>query len=117
MGRDLMKYFRDDVFETEGAIFGEGWKELTPEYQKRKVEKYPGRGILERTGEMRKGYRLFTSTQMAIIRNIKDYAKIHQDGKGNMPKRTLVKVDRMKKDQIGEMFKKHIQERVAQALS
>src|SRR5512132_1125407 len=46
----------DKNFSSQGSELGEPWQALSPKYAAWKAKRYPGKGILERTGEMRKSF-------------------------------------------------------------
>lgn len=80
-------------FETEGAFGGGRWAPLSPAYAVRKRLAYPGRKILEATGEMRRAAssprRSVTPTSLTLT--IDDpKLEYHQEGAGNLPRRPLV---------------------------
>lgn len=43
-----------EQFDTEGGWGGEHWAELSPDYLARKMVKYPGKPILQATGDLRR---------------------------------------------------------------
>lgn len=91
IGRDLTNYYAEKPYASEGQIFGQRWKALKPKYEEDKAKRYPGRGILVRTGKMRKNY-TFTSSQSAVrIQNKTSYFIYHQSAKSRkkMPRRLL----------------------------
>lgn len=89
-------------FDAEGAGPVDGaWEPLSPAYEAWKLEKYPGKPILERTGAMREG---LTSTSAFSRRESSGntfvfgtsgvpYASFHQTGTAKMPVRAVFDFD------------------------
>ncbi|GAB3535414.1 hypothetical protein GCM10027403_12990 [Arthrobacter tecti] len=85
------------AFRSEGASMKEGpWDPLNPDYGGWKARHFPGRGILELTGELKDSLtqRPFSveviNDHQMIIGTAVEYASYHQDGKGNNPVRKMV---------------------------
>jgi phage gpG-like protein len=118
--RDIGEWYIDfvtnDVFETEGGVYGSSWKPLNSKYAKDKAKKYPGRGILEKTGFMRTHWKLYTASQYALIENQADYAIYHQNGTSRIPQRMFVKLDRQRQDHIATMFREGVLKRLQGAV-
>lgn len=106
VGNYLTKFYQDPVFETEGGIFGARWQPLSPAYAIRKATTYPGRGILEAKGDLRKGYEKRVFANLLEIVNKDPKAAWFQDGTRRMPPRILIKVDENQKEKIVDIFKK-----------
>lgn len=51
--RDLLRQGAIEQFNTEGRHGAGGWQQLNPDYDKWKAANYPGKPILQRTGELR----------------------------------------------------------------
>src|SRR5262249_369123 len=62
----LKDTFSNDVFETQGRALGESWAPLQPTYAARKAQKYPGKGILEATGAMRRSFHTRATADMGV---------------------------------------------------
>jgi hypothetical protein len=105
VGDYLVDFYKDPVFETEGGIIGERWQELSQPYKARKATKYPGRGILEATGTLRKSYRKRVYSNLLQVINPVPYSQYHQEGRG-VPERVLIKVDDARRNEIVDIFKK-----------
>ncbi|WP_427017868.1 phage virion morphogenesis protein [Pseudarthrobacter sp. P1] len=82
-------------FFSHGAYGSGGWAPLSPAYATWKAHHFPGRGVLERTGDLREsltdrpfGIDEITDTKMVIGTGV-DYAPYHQNGTKNMPARPL----------------------------
>lgn len=116
VGDYLMDFYQNQVFETEGGIFGERWSPLSPKYEFMKRKEFPGRGILQATGKLRKGYRLLVnSTSMEIVNRV-PYGVFHQYGTRRLSRRILIKLDNPRKDKIADFFKVGLLKKVKKAL-
>lgn len=115
----LENFYKGPVFETQGAIFGERWVALNPFYELWKRKNYPGRGILEATGKMRKNWQRKVNDSRMVLANMTPYAKYHQQpdgpGKGIMPKRVIIKFDDKNKKYVVNIFKNAIINKIANA--
>jgi phage gpG-like protein len=105
VGDYLKNFYQNPVFETEGGIFNRRWQPLQPAYAIRKATKWPGRGILEASGRMRKSYETKVFSNMLSLINPTEYAAYHQEGRG-VPERVLIEVDQTRKNEIVDIFKK-----------
>jgi hypothetical protein len=114
-GDYLMDIYSRLNFETQGGISGARWAELSPKYELWKAKNYPGRGILERTGALRKGFEMSVSPKKLEIINSVEYAFRHQEGKGP-PVRKLINVNPAIKDQIINIFRDGIKQKLSLAL-
>jgi hypothetical protein len=80
-------------FESEGEFGGQRWAPLSPDYAAWKETHYPGKGILQRTGDMKRAAsapaRAVTPTSLTLTIE-DDKLQYHQDGTDRMPKRPLV---------------------------
>jgi len=106
VGDYLVSFYRDPVFETEGGIFAARWAALSQPYQAHKTTNWPGRGILEASGTLRKSYETRVFSQLLQLINPTEYAVLHQWGTSRMPARVLIKVDDARRAQIIDIFKK-----------
>lgn len=107
VGDYVKDFYQNPTFETEGGIFGERWTPLQPGYAMKKAVKYPGRGILEASGAMRRSYEVHAYANILQLINPVEYAVYHQEGRG-VPERILIKVDEPRKAQIVDIFKKGV---------
>lgn len=113
-GKFLTNFETQYVFETEGQVFGEPWQPISEKYAQQKRKKYPNRGTLERTGDMRRNF-VFTilNTNEALFHNKydDDYLKYHNSNlprKTKLPRRVLYKLDDERKRSIVEIFAKGV---------
>lgn len=116
LGDRLIKFYKEDVFETEGGALGVEWKALKTAYDFSKRKSYPGRGILEKTGDMRKSYKKSYSNNYLKISNTSPYAKYHSSTKprSKMPYRPIIgineKVKKMVKDEFVDGLEKKLRD-------
>lgn len=113
IGKYFLKFFNRDVFETEGDIFGEQWARLNSKYELWKRIKYGGRKVLERSGDLRKGFKMKSGRDFARIFNPVDYAIYHQEGTSRLPKRPLVKIDNDRKKVIEDIIRRGVAKKLA----
>jgi phage gpG-like protein len=85
-------------FSSEGAYGSGGWTPLSPVYAAWKANAYPGKRILERTGELVRsltrrpfGVEVLTKRAMTVGSGI-DYGRYHQRGGGTLPQRRPVEL-------------------------
>lgn len=85
-------------FASEGAYGSGGWAPLAPSTVAYKARHYPGKGILERTGALRRslterpfGVEQLNPQSMAVGSNIA-YGAFHQAGTPRMPRRRPVEL-------------------------
>jgi len=98
LGKRFQSYEKQ-MFDTEGGISGSRWATLSPGYRAWKSINYPGKGILERKGTLKKS---LTSPQAvheleklsAAYGTTVPYAIYHQKGAGNMPARKPIKLSK-----------------------
>lgn len=117
VGDYLVRFYQDPVFETEGGIFGARWQALSSAYQIRKAVTYPGRGILEASGDLRRSYTTRVHANLLELINEDSKAIYHQEGTRRMPARVIIKVDDARKDEIVNIFKKGVLLKVQKAIS
>ena len=103
-------FFKDDtegeVFNSEGRSIGKGWSRLSPSYAKVKARKYPGKGILEATGKMRRSFKTSVGKTRAVLSNSSPIFKYHQLGTRKMPQRVVLYIDRKREEKVLDMFQK-----------
>jgi len=107
--------FRNEVFKTEGRAIGEKWEPLSPAYKQWKQQNYPGKGILERTGEMRSNFDSAYKKDMAVIWNPTEYFKYHQSNQsrsGNLPRRPMMKLYHEQREQVQKIFITHLRKKI-----
>lgn len=103
----LKSIFENDVFESQGAIIDEHWSPLKKGYAIQKAKKYPGKGILEATGNMRSGFMTLWRPDMAAVWNKVEYFKYHQSNQprsSNLPRRVMMKLADSQREQVVKIF-------------
>jgi phage gpG-like protein len=85
-------------FASEGRYGSGGWPELSPAYAKTKARKYPGKPILEASGDLMEsltsrpfGVEALLPGSMVVGSGI-PYGRYHQQGGGNLPRRRPVEL-------------------------
>lgn len=116
IGDFLKSFYANDVFETEGGVFNDRWKPLSPRYEARKRKEFPGRGILERSGKMRRGFITKADANSLKLFNNLFYAQYHQKGRG-VPKRIMAQLDKKRQEQVTKLFKKGVIKRLEKIAS
>ena len=103
-----IKYMKEttegQVFNTRGGSIGKKWASLSPAYRAWKASKYPGKGILQRTGKMRGNFKTKVSNTQAELSNPTKYFKYHQLGTRKMPQRVVLYVDDRREKKVIDMF-------------
>jgi len=111
----LKNTFEDDVFMTEGSVIGSRWQPLSPAYRQWKARNYPGRGILQRTGRMQKGFRSTFGKDYSEISNKVDYFKYHQSRiprSRGLPRRPMMRLHFIQREQVQKIIQKHISDSI-----
>ena len=101
-------------FQAQGRP--ERWAPLNPLYAARKAKKWPGRGILEASGAMRRGFEYYATPQTLKIRNAARWWWIvHQKGTTNLfgrgirlPARVMVIMQRADKGVFTRWARRYI---------
>ncbi len=115
VGEYLQKFYSTAVFETEGGILGMRWPALSPAYEFWKRQKWPGRGILVRTGKLKESFKYEVGPTYVEVMNPVDYAVYHQQGRG-VPKRMLIFFEDRQKNAIIDIFKTGIARKIEAAI-
>ena len=116
-GEYLKGFFSEQVFDTEGSVFGEPWAPLSPAYAARKAKKYPGKGILVASGKMKDSFDMDASGTYVRVYNTTDYFKYHQSNQPRyrIPRRIIMKLDEKRKQDIIQIFRKGLQAQINRA--
>lgn len=85
----LMDVYQRQTFMTEGGVLGIRWSDLNPQYELWKAKHYAGRGILEASGTLKKGFKKRVGSQDLEIWNPVTYGVYHQQGRG-VPERQFI---------------------------
>lgn len=108
IGQELLEFFQNDVYDTEGAALGSPWAALADSTIAQKLKRYGDTPMLVATGLMKASYQLYTAAGWLLIQNEAQndrgdyYAKYHQDGTTKMPQRLLLDVPDDKMEEIAE---------------
>lgn len=111
-GEFLVEFYKDVPFATEGSIYGARWKTLKPSYSFWKAKNFFGRGILERSGFMRKQFVFVNSDTLLRVYNTAIYAQFHQRGTSRLPKRVIMQLTDRLGLKIIEIFKDGITKKI-----
>lgn len=109
-----LQEWQNQVFETEGSVIGESWQALTPQYADWKAHNYPGRGILQLTGTLQKGWELKVGSKQLNFTNKTPWALAQNYGypPRNLPARTFFKIEDAQKKKIHDIIAETFQRRV-----
>lgn len=109
--RELKNIFSNDVFQTEGGIIDEHWSPLKQAYAIQKAKKFPGKGILEATGDMRNSFMTLWRPDMAQVWNTATYFKYHQSNqpRTRLPRRVMMKLALQQREQVVKIFHYYFQ--------
>ncbi len=114
---EYLQDFEEKVFQSEGQIFNQKWQSLKETTFDQKQKKYPGVGILTRTGALRGGFIFTVMGTSALFHNTYDdqYLQYHQKGTSKMPRRVIYKLDDERKSGIRDIFVNGIKEQLKEA--
>lgn len=102
----LKQVFAEDAFKTEGQAVGQVWSPLSRAYAERKAKLYPGKGLLEATGAMRKAFKTLWKADMAAVWNESEYFKYHQSRqpRKRLPRRAMMALAEKQKQMVVKIF-------------
>jgi phage gpG-like protein len=106
LGDWLKEYYSGPVFLSSGSVLGAPWAPLSSNYQKYKAKKFTGRGILEKTGTMRKSFQAEATKNSVKITNTADYFKYHQSSAPRtvLPRRIMLGTNAVIKTKIKDLL-------------
>lgn len=117
---ELVSVFSNDVFASEGRKIGEKWDPLSPRYlAQKRADGYGGKGILERTGEMRKSFQKLFKADHAEVWNSAAYFQYHQSKaprRSNLPRRVMMKLAENQKQLVVKIFHTYWYQKINDAL-
>lgn len=117
VGQYVADFFSEDVFQTEGGVFGRRWAPLSPIYGLRKGTKWGfGKGVLEASGTLRKSFYYKAGRSKVAIGNTQDYARHHQFGTRKMPQRVIAELDQPRVKRITDILRDGLHARVRRTL-
>jgi len=98
IGGYLGSFFKNEVFDTEGAVFGEKWA-IGPYYHR-----------LQRTGKMKNSFIHKEAKDYVLITNTAPYFKYHQSKlpRRKLPRRIMMKIDESRRQRIIKYFQEAI---------
>lgn len=115
VGKWFLSFLTEDVFATEGGALDSPWPELSPSTVADKVlSGYAGRGILQRTGTLQKGWQLYPTSTYALLKNPVPYAIYHDsdEPRTRLPQRKLVKFSSRVREEIDKRFKQAVIDKI-----
>ncbi len=112
IGQELSEYYRDEVFASEGGVYGEPWQALSKRYAAQKTREYPEATILIRTGDMQGGFRYTATGNTVFIDNSQDYWAKHQLGIG-VPQRKIIGVN----SRVRKIIRRNINKEIMKAIA
>jgi len=116
VGKYLVRFHRDEIFDTEGQIIGQKWQPLKSVYEYKKRQLYPGAGILVRTGNLRRGFIYDVNKNRMVFRNkVVSYGPTHQfgDPRRNIPQRMFFLIDKQRREKIVDIIHAGVIRRLA----
>lgn len=113
IGQDLAQYYAVEGFASQGGIFGKPWPRLSTRYAAWKALNFSGRSLLERSGNMRKGFTFDATGTQVIIYNKEDYWKYHQTGTSRMPQRVTAGINDPVKQKVATIIKAGIERKLS----
>lgn len=110
-------------FDTEGSSTGTKWHPLSRGYATWKARHYPGRRILEATGDLRRSYekgggghiRKLEPRSMVWGSEV-PYGRFHQAGGSRLPRRPILRLTGQVKDQWERIIHKFIIDSVRESV-
>ena len=106
---DLLLEEFDDNFDSEGKTLRKPWKRLAPATLVEKARLgFGSKGILERTGKLRRGFEKKVKKFSIRVFNDVDYYKHHQLGGSKLPQRIMIRTTENIKQDIIEIFRKDL---------
>lgn len=113
VGQYLVDFYANPVFDTEGQILGQRWASLSPSYEWRKRRTFPGRGILEATGKMRRSFAYHAGrTLLRVVNERQPIFSFHQLGTSKMPSRMIFLITDKVEQKVVSVFKNALLERI-----
>lgn len=104
----------DQQFATEGTRLDKKWKSLAKNTQRQKAMMgYGSKGILERTGALRRSVIKETTKLKVTIKSTSKIAEYHQLGMGYNPQRKIFATPQNFKGNVVEIINKGIRSKIA----
>lgn len=110
----LKDIFENKVFDTQGGAIGEKWDALDPEYQRWKSMHYPGKGILQASGAMRRAFATMFKADQAAVWNTATYFAYHQSKapRSKLPRRVMMKLAESQREIVIKIFHTYFQKKL-----
>lgn len=110
VGKTLLKTF-DTNFDSRGREYSAGWAPRKPQYKKGvRIDTWP---LLEKSGDMRGGFRKKLTKWSLELYNTQSYFKYHQSNaprKSNLPRRVMMKLREQDATMIVKSFQAYLVE-------
>lgn len=115
IGSELKSYYSGQAFASQGGVFGHKWTPLSMKYARAKANKFPGRGMLERTGAMKNSFRAVSTSNSVVISNTSPYFVYHQstDARTKMPWRPSLGINDDVRSIAQQLIEADIQKKLA----
>ena len=112
--RELRGIFANDVFQSQGRAIGTRWPPLKPSYAAQKARQYPGKGMLEATGQMRQSFKRMFGPDQAAIWNTAEHFKYHQSNRPRrkLPRRMMMYLGHEQRSLVVKVFHTHWQRKI-----
>lgn len=113
---DLKNHFKEEVFDSEGKQGSGAWKSLSPVTVLARAQgwgHYKNKPIttnktLTWTGKLRNSFKSVVNLgKTLVISNTAPYYPDHQSGKGRIPRRQILGVDKVVQDKTKNVFTKY----------
>lgn len=116
IGNQGKDYFSGAAWRSQGGVYGNKWAALSNTYANRKRKKYPGRGPLEASGDMRRGFRFYADKDSVFIDNREPQFKYHQSSapRRKLPRRQMIGVSTGFKRIVSTVIRDDIRKKLAQ---
>ncbi len=121
-----------EQFQSEGAHGGSRWRELSPDYERAKADRFgDGLPILVASGDLRAAWLARQPLELTSHRLvmgpapgasnedgavIEDYSAVHQKGSGRVPQRKIVNLTTGDRRQIDRIFVEYLSARARRLL-
>lgn len=116
VGDLMVKYYAGKGYASQGGVFGVVWPSLNPVYARRKAISYPGRGILEASGTMKRSFDATSTSDSVSVTNTAPYAIYHQstEPRTKMPYRPIMRINDDVKDIVRAVLQQDIQKKLGE---
>lgn len=95
VGKYLKGYYSGESFLSQGGVFNQRWEPLKDATKIQKMKKYPGKGPLERTGDMRNAFTYSALPTSLMVENTDPKFPYHQSSepRTRLPRRVMIGVN------------------------